>query len=117
MKYQHNLAYYPFPLCFRDPEALYRFYNGELLIYVVIDIERVNEILDSYGLSSTLSDRENFTLKIFHLTDEERVWYISSHMVGRLVGEFLRLDWLLENTIIGRLGNDNKYLWEMKGNG
>jgi hypothetical protein len=41
MKYQHNLAYYPFPLCFRDPEALFRFYNGELLIYVVIDMERV----------------------------------------------------------------------------
>jgi len=84
MKYEHNLAYYPFPLCFRSPDALFRFYNGELLIYVVIDMERVNEILVSHGLSARLSDRDRFSWKIVSPADEGGSWYISSHMVGRL---------------------------------
>ncbi len=106
MKYDHNLAYYPFPLCFRDPEALFRFYNGELLIYVVIDMERVNEILVSHGLLARLSDRDHFSWEIVPQAEEEGSWHISSRMVGRLAGEFLRLDWLLENTVISGLGHD-----------
>jgi hypothetical protein len=106
MKYNYNLAYYPFPLCFHDPEALFRFYNGELLIYVVINMERVNELLVSYGLSARLSDRDHFSWEIIPTADEKGSWYISSHMVGRLAGEFLRLDWLLENTVISGLGHE-----------
>jgi hypothetical protein len=106
MKYQHNLAYYPLPLSFRDPEALFRFYNGELLIYVVIDIDRVNELLVSHRLLARLSDRDFCFWEIVPLADEERIWHISSHMVRRLAGEFLRLDSLLENTVIGGLGHD-----------
>jgi hypothetical protein len=106
LKYQHGLAYYPFPLCFRDPEVLFRFYNGELLIYVIIDMDRVNELLVSHRLSVRLSDRDFFFWEIVPLADEERSWHISSHMVERLAGEFLRLDWLLENTVIGGLGHD-----------
>jgi hypothetical protein len=106
MKYKHNLAYFPFPLCFRDAEALFRFYNGELLIYVVIDMERVNDILASHGLAAKLSDRDHFSWKIVPLADEEGSWYISSHMIGRLAGEFVRLDWLLDNTVINGLGYD-----------
>ena len=106
LKYANNLAYYPFPLCFSDPEALFRFYNGELLIYIVIDMERVNEILVSHGLSARLSDRDHCFWEIVPQADEECSWHISSHMVGRLAGEFLRLDWLLANTVISGLGHD-----------
>jgi hypothetical protein len=35
-------------------EALFRFYNGELLIYVVINMERVNELLVSYGCPTAI---------------------------------------------------------------
>jgi hypothetical protein len=104
MKYQYNLAYYPFPLCFRDPEALFRFYDGELLIYVVIDMDRVNEILAPHGLSARLSDRDHFSWQIVASADEEDSWHISWHMVERLAGEFLRLDWLLDNTVISGVG-------------
>jgi hypothetical protein len=104
LKYENNNAYYPFPLCFRDPDSLFRFYNGELLIYVVVDMDRVNEILAPHGLSARVSDHDHFTWQIVPSVDVERSWCISSHMVWRLAGEFLRLGWRLENTVISGLG-------------
>lgn len=103
LKYEHDLAYYPFPLCFRDPEELFRFYSGELLIYIIIDMERVNEILLPHCLTARLSNHDHFAWEIVPPADEEG-WQISSRMVWRLAGEFLRLDWLLENIVISGLG-------------
>jgi hypothetical protein len=69
-------------------------------------MDRVNGLLASHRLSARLSDRDFFLWEIVPLADEERSWHISYHMVGRLAGEFLRLDWLLENTVSGGFGHD-----------
>ena len=80
-------------------------------------MDRVNELLVPHRLSARLSDRDHFFREIVPLADEEGSWHISSHIVGRLAGEFLRLDWLLENTVIGGLGHDvYRRFREAKGN-
>jgi hypothetical protein len=44
------LGYYPFPLSIRNPESVYRFYNGELLIYVAVDCAYVNDMIEDKGI-------------------------------------------------------------------
>lgn len=37
------LGYYPFPLSIRDPETLFRFYNGEFVLFISVNIDHVND--------------------------------------------------------------------------
>jgi hypothetical protein len=59
-----RLAYYPFPLSIRDPETLFRFYNGEFVIFISVNIDHVNDVLSP------------FRLKIEVTRNHERPWQV-----------------------------------------
>jgi hypothetical protein len=40
---EQRLGYYPFPLCIQNPDVLFRFYNGEFVMFVIVDLKHVNE--------------------------------------------------------------------------
>lgn len=100
-----QFGYYPFPLCIQEPEALFRFYNGEFVMFVFIDIERVNVALAPKGLKVTPTGGNEYPWQVSSLgTDlgaESGESYVGFHPIGRLAAEFLRLDWVLDNIVAG----------------
>jgi len=102
---QARLAYYPFPLCLRDTEVLFRFYNGDFVAFVFVELNRVNEALARHGLSVQASGDDEFPWQILDGTQGEHgVHYLGYHPLGRLAAEFLRLDWLLNNIVVNGAG-------------
>jgi hypothetical protein len=104
---EQTLAYYPFPLSIHNPEALFRFYNGEFVMFVIVDLERVNEVLIPNSISVTLSGNDEYPWMVSSTTTdagpEPSTSYVGFHPIGRLAAEFLRLDWLLRNMVTGAL--------------
>jgi hypothetical protein len=103
----HQLAYCPFPLCIHDAEALFRFYNGDFVMFVVIDLEQVNKTLVSHSIKVTLSGKDEYPWQVSSTTHDSEnqigVSCLGFHPVGRLAAEFLSLKWLLENMIVGQV--------------
>ncbi len=101
----YALAYYPFPLSIQDPEALFRFYNGEFVMFVIVDLEQVNKRLAKYSLQVTPSGNDEFPWRVSPIgvdaPNDENLSYLGNHPIGRLAAEFLRLDWLLDNMVAG----------------
>jgi hypothetical protein len=100
---QHHLGYYPFPLSIQNSEALFRFYNGEFVMFVIVDLERVNEALIPHSMEVTISGNDEYPWMVsstaadaVHVISD---FYVGFHPIGRLAAEFLRLDWLLENMV------------------
>src|ERR1019366_8876504 len=102
---EQSFAYYPFPLCIHDPDALFRFYNGEFVMFVIVDLERVNEVLIPHHLRVTLSANDEYPWLVSSTAADAvpklSTFYVGFHPIGRLAAEFLRLDWLLENMVAG----------------
>lgn len=102
---KHTLAYYPFPLSIEDPEALFHFYNGDFVMFVIVDMEQVNARLARHSLQVTLSGNDEFPWRVspagLDAPREEDISYVGCHPIGRLAAEFLRLDWLLDNMVAG----------------
>jgi hypothetical protein len=103
---RRQFAYYPFPLCFNDAEAFFRFYNGEVVLFVMVDMDHVNEVLAQQGLSVRVTGKEEYPWQIVPTADGAswvepwmRPLYVGWHPIVRLAGEFLRLDWLLKNVV------------------
>lgn len=101
---EQTFGYYPFPLCFNNPDLLYKFYNGEFVMFVFVDIDKVNKFLQPQKIGLALSNMPGRSLKIISgdKSDsnlEDLASFVGDHMVGRLAGEFLRLDWIIENVI------------------
>lgn len=95
----NNIGYYPFTLSIRDPNALYAFYNGDLLISVIIDPSVVINRLGARGLSAMLSSSEDWALQV-KATNKIRSstgeMTISHYLFARLALEFLSLSWFLD---------------------
>jgi hypothetical protein len=102
---KHQLAYYPFPLCIHNPETLFRFYNGDFVMFVIVDLNRVNEAMAKYSMKVALSGSDEFPWTVSSTArdavPESSDFYLGFHPIGRLAAEFLRLDWLLENMVAG----------------
>lgn len=102
---EQRLAYYPFPLSIQNPNALFRFYNGEFVMFVIVELDRVNEVLIPHSMRVTFTGNDEYpwlvTSTATNVLPELRTSYVGFHPIGRLAAEFLRLDWLLENMVAG----------------
>ena len=95
-------AYYPFLLSIQDAEAVYRFYNGEFIIIVVVDLDHVSETLASCGYALRLTDDDHYPWEIVRAEDD-RTLRVGVHLLGRIGAEFLSLDWLMTHIFTGPL--------------
>lgn len=96
-------GYYPFPLCFNDPDVLYRFYNGSFVMFVLIEVSQINESIRQRGLHIRFSKKEDYPWEIVAIEgklQDEPMFYVSCHLIGRLAAEFVQLDWLVENLVL-----------------
>jgi hypothetical protein len=103
---KHQLGYYPFLLCIQDAEALFRFYNGEFVMFVFVNIDYVNLSLAPKGLQVTLTPNDEYPWQVLsslgkHSAAESGESLVGFHPIGRLGAEFLRLDWFLQNIVAG----------------
>lgn len=119
---KHQLAYYPFPLCIHNPETLFRFYNGDFVMFVIVDLNRVNEAMAKYSMRVALSGNDEYPWKVSSTArdavPESSDFYVGFHPLGRLAAEFLRLDWLLENMVAGPVTEAiDKYLHQVLPDG
>jgi hypothetical protein len=96
-------AYYPLTLSIRNPAALYRLYQGQLLIIVLVDLGVVSERLKSHGqIMEWDPDDDEWVLKIAseHPAGADfEPTKVGRHYLGRVFAEFLSLDWLLTNVL------------------
>jgi hypothetical protein len=106
---ENHLGYYPFPLCFRDADVLYRFYNGDFVMFVFVDISHVNRLAASHGLSVQLTGDDEYPCEVLPVrTDDTQAggrFHVGFHPIGRLAAEFLRLDWFAHNIISMPVGD------------
>jgi hypothetical protein len=102
---QQTLAYWPFPLSIDDPEALFRFYNGDFVMFVIVDLEKAGERLSRHSLQLASSGYDDFPWRVSPIGEDsptkEDISYLGHHPIGRLAAEFLRLDWLLDKIVAG----------------
>ena len=101
-----HMGYYPFPLSLSNPETLFRFYNGEFVMFVSVNIDHVNAALAPSGLRIEVTRNEKMPWRVFPVRKtasiEEGEYFVGFHPLGRLGAEFIRLDWLIENIVIGQ---------------
>jgi len=96
-------GYYPFPLLIRDPDVLFRFFSGEFVAYVVVDVSFMNDCIRSHGIAIEFAAE---TWKIVSLTrgaDDWGEWYLSNRAIHLLAAEFISLRWFIDNILTGPL--------------
>lgn len=99
MKEQSH-GYFPFPLCL-EPKTLFRFYNGEFVMFILADIDHINKILARKKLILELTELQElpFRIVLHSGAKNEAEFYVGWHIIGRLAAEFLSLDWFIKNVI------------------
>lgn len=104
LKYS-GLGYYPFSLCFNDPEDWYDFCSGRLMLVVIVETGVIQDKLSQHGISVTITnDWDGFPIKLTEngSDTEQNKSLVGGHFFGRLFYEFLSLDWMLEEFIYHR---------------
>lgn len=106
-----NRAYTPFALSIKNPNALFKFYAGELILLVFIDPSVIINNLNSEGFSVELEKDSEYALTIRNLSESEdkpSFMKISHHMFSRIPYEFLSLRWFLRE-IVYRLNKPHTF--------
>jgi hypothetical protein len=91
-------GHYPFPLSFRTPSQLLRFYRGEFVIFVVFDLGVVADALHEKGFLLDLSEEDSRSLHI-HPIQGTTALKVAEQFVRRFAGEFLTLRWFIAELI------------------
>jgi Holliday junction resolvase len=96
-------AYYPLTLSIRNPKALFKLYQGQLSINVIVDLGVVSERLKSSGqIPEWAVDDDEWVLGISSehpISEDFEPTKISRHFFGRIFAEFLSLEWLVAETV------------------
>lgn len=96
---RERLGYTPFALTFGDADVATRFYAGEFVMTVFVDLDVVATRLCDRGLALEVTEDPNCLWRIAPVGlpegATEGMSYASFHLIGRLGAEFATLDWLL----------------------
>lgn len=96
------LGYYPFPLCIRDAECLFRFYNGQFIVLVLVGTNFINQAIASEGIAVQPTEDVWKLVSLEH-DDNWGERYVTPRAIGMLAGEFLSLRWFIDNVLLGNL--------------
>ena len=90
-------GYFPFPLIFDSPEALYRYYAGTIFILIVVDITWVEKTAKDRGFTFSITNDPQSPWEFRRAADA--YLKLSSHFLGRICAEFLSLGWMIAETV------------------
>ncbi len=95
-----NFGHVPFCLSISDPQAAFDFYAGNLVIMVIIDMQKLIDKFAALGIAATpgmTPDKEN-VLRLVDMQSETSDWatvFVGPHIIDRLFLDFLSLDWFV----------------------
>ena len=96
---RERLGYTPFALTLGDADVAARFYAGDFVMNVFVDLDVVTASLADRGFAMEVTDDPNHPWRIVKLGPPEGSMegtsYVSFHLIGRLGAEFVTLGWLL----------------------
>ncbi len=96
-------GYYPFTLSFHDPETVFDFYQGKLLIFILIDPQVISAKFLNNDLVVTFDHNEDWVFTVQHNNQEKAKDFgplqVGRHLWGRVGCEFLSLEWFLDEII------------------
>jgi hypothetical protein len=101
---RRKIGYFPFTLSIKNPEYLFEFYRGNVLIAAYIDFNVIIKELEKKELILTFLEDEIYFFSIRHSRLELGSITVSRHFFSRLGAEFLSLKWML-NEITGKFLN------------
>jgi hypothetical protein len=87
-------AYCPMPLMLADVDRLCDYYEGQLVILVIIDWDELRSIASEKGLAVEYDDDQEHPLLIRHVGIDAS-HQVSRHFLGRIGYEFLSLAWFM----------------------
>ncbi|MBI5678719.1 MAG: hypothetical protein HZC52_09605 [Planctomycetes bacterium] len=93
-----NTGYFPLTLSIRDPAALYKFYRGGLTLLVFIKPKTIEQKCKDKGFTAEILFDEEWAIKLVNpklIPYDDGAIRIGRHIFGRIFGEFLSLDWFL----------------------
>ncbi|WP_207506121.1 hypothetical protein [Telluribacter humicola] len=93
----NELGYYPFSLSIATPENYFDFLQGKFVINIFIDFNIVSQLAQKYGFTFHERNDLDYPYEFKNLNEEENLnsFKISSHYFGRIIIEFVSLNWLL----------------------
>ncbi len=96
----NTLGYYPFTLSIESRSHLIDFYNGDILLNVIIDLKVVEQKLYDKGLIVKFNLDELYTLSITYkenpnFDENKGLLKVSYHYFNRISNEFISLDWFI----------------------
>lgn len=99
MKFQ-ELGYYPFSLIFKDPENYFDFIQGNFVINILIDFRIIDKIANKNGFTFNENENLDFPYEFKSTKDgaDFAHFKISYHYFGRILFEFVSLNWLLTSS-------------------
>jgi hypothetical protein len=89
-------GYYPFTLTIRDPEGLFAFYCGDIVLFVILDLGVFQSRVGEAGLTATFDTEGEYAVTLKRIGSDEAVAKMSRHMFTRLASEFITLEWLVK---------------------
>jgi len=105
-----NIGYYPFTLSIHNPETLFNFYCGKIVIMVLADRQVIYDKLSDHNLNVKFAHGEH-VMSITRRDSTRRksglTLNVSMHFLGRLAFEFVSLEWFI-NEIAARFNNLSK---------
>jgi hypothetical protein len=105
---QSNVGYYPFTLSIEDPEFVYKFYNHQIAILILIDPDIVKSKIAAYGFTAEFEKDGEGVLKIIakrsgspnhNKQNPGEGIKVGRHFFDRIPFEFISLDWLIGEAI------------------
>jgi len=105
------LAYYPLTLAITDPEHIFDFYSGKLVIIVFVDFEVIKERMKDFGVNAEFGIDHEIT--IVDINSEIKALSVGGHYTGRIGFEFQSLSWFIDdlqhtiNRLTGKSGGSN----------
>ena len=87
--------YTPFPFIFKNKKALMEFYNGNLIIMVIIDLKVFRNKITQKGYSFEYNDDGEFIITFKH-NGENKSILASNYHITRIGREFLSLQWFID---------------------
>jgi hypothetical protein len=102
-------CYYPFTLSLRNPEHLYAFLSGDVVVIVAVDLSRLQSRAAELGFICTVPDEADYAFQFELPADSSGTPFIaqmSRHFANRIAFELLSWEWILNDLRLKSKHND-----------
>lgn len=93
-------SYYPFSLTFDNPETIFDFYHGRLVVGVLIDMERLPSFFRRRNFDINWHNDSSFILSIHQNGEINPILKVSHHFFNRFFMEAISFNWWMNEVYL-----------------